>query len=112
MKQQKDLRQQSRAIESNNRRIVHFMFNPGMPTKMTPFTRKFISYLNGKLSDLEVSDQQKFDEYLEKLIEERLEEGEQNPIQYEDNQFFELELNTLENLAFAVADNPFVKSDV
>jgi hypothetical protein len=44
-------------------------------------------------------------------MEERLEENEPIPIQYGTSPFFELELHTLENLAFSVADNPFVKSD-
>lgn len=48
---------------------------------------------------------------MERLTEEQLEEGEQNPIKYPFNKFYELELNCLNNIAFAVADNPFVKSD-
>ena len=34
-------------IESADRRIVHFIFNPGQPSKMSPFTRKFIKLCEG-----------------------------------------------------------------
>lgn len=111
MKAKKEMRSQGRAIESTNRRIVHFMFNPGHACKITPFTRKFISYLNRSLDAQEASDKELFESYIERLVEERLEEGETNPIKYGPNKFFELELNTLENIAFAVADNPFIKSE-
>lgn len=80
MRQKKEMRTQARAIESNNRRIVHFMFNPGQPCKMTPFTRKFVSYLNKNLEEQEANDREMFDGYIDKIIEERLEEGETNPI--------------------------------
>jgi hypothetical protein len=111
MKEKQAMREQGRAIESSNRRIVHFIFNPLQPCKMTPFTRKFVSYLDGSFEELEAQDREAFESYLDRLAEEQLEEGETNPIQYPDNKFFELELNTLDNLSFAVADNPFIKSD-
>jgi hypothetical protein len=50
------MRAQGRTIESNNRRIVHFMFNPGQPVKMTPFTKKFTRYLEGKYQEMEAQD--------------------------------------------------------
>ena len=34
-------REKSRAIESADRRIVHFIFDPQQPIQMTPFTQKF-----------------------------------------------------------------------
>lgn len=111
MKEKQAMREQGRAIESSNRRIVHFIFNPLQPCKMTPFTRKFVSYLDGSFEELEAQDREAFESYLDRLAEEQLEEGETNPIQFPDNKFFELELNTLDNLSFAVADNPFIKSD-
>ena len=40
-------REKSRLIESVDRRIVHFIFSPGQPSKMTPFTRKFIKLCEG-----------------------------------------------------------------
>lgn len=78
---------------------------------MTPFTRKFVSYLDGQLEELEAQDKEAFESYLERLADEQLEEGETNPIKYPDSKFFELELNNLDDLSFAVADNPFIKSD-
>ena len=111
MKEKQVMREHCRAIESSDRRIVHFTFNPMQPVKQTPFTRKFVKYLEGTLEDLEAQDKEAFDNYLDRLADEQLEEGETNPIKFQDNNFFELELNTLENLSFAVADNPFIKSD-
>lgn len=78
---------------------------------MTPFTKKFVRYLDGTLQQLEAKEQEDFEIYLDKLAEEQLEDGEENPIQYPPTKFFELELNCLNNIAFAVSDNPFVKSD-
>lgn len=49
--------------------------------------------------------------YLERLKNEQLEEGETNPIKFGINPFFELELSSLNNLSFAVADNPFFRTD-
>ena len=40
-------REKSRLIESNDRRIVHYIFNPGQPTKISPFTRKFTKIIEG-----------------------------------------------------------------
>ena len=41
-------REKSRLIESADRRIVHFIFNPGQPSKMSPFTRKFLKVCEGQ----------------------------------------------------------------
>jgi hypothetical protein len=30
-----------RRIESESQRTVHFIFNPNVPSKITPFTRKY-----------------------------------------------------------------------
>ena len=40
-------REKSRLIESNDRRIVNYIFNPGQPTKISPFTRKFTKIIEG-----------------------------------------------------------------
>lgn len=40
-----------------------------------------------------------------------MEENEQNPIAYEDSPFFSCELTTLNRISFAVADDPFYKSE-
>ena len=53
----------SRLIESADRRIVHFIFNHGLPVKESPFTRKFQKFMEGKdeLSEFERTEQEAFD---------------------------------------------------
>jgi hypothetical protein len=87
------------------------MFNPRQPCPTTPFTRKLNWYLQGIYDEMEAQDKEQFNGYIEKILEERLEEGDTNPVKYEPNMYYELELKSLNNIAFAVADNPFVKSD-
>jgi hypothetical protein len=36
-----------RRIESTSQRTVHFIFNPNVPCKITPFTRKYKRLLQG-----------------------------------------------------------------
>ena len=52
------------------------------------------------------------DEYIEKVENEQLEDDTPYPIKFDRNKFFELELQDLHRLSFAVADNPFIKADV
>lgn len=40
-------REKSRAIESADRRIVHFIFDPQQPRDNTPFTQKFQLLMKG-----------------------------------------------------------------
>ena len=40
-------REKSRAIESNDRRIVHFIFDPQQPVEKTPFCQKFSQLMAG-----------------------------------------------------------------
>ena len=105
-------REKSRLIESVDRRIVHFIFNPGQPTKVSPFTRKFIKLCEGpdELAEFEQQEAEAFDGYIEAISKE--EEDVQDPVVYGPNPFYELELKSLHRLAFAVADNPFMKSDM
>lgn len=112
MADKQKLRTNVRAIESADTREVHFMFNPGMPIKETPFTRKFKKFLDGSLAEFEAQEHEKFEGYLERYIDDSLDEGETNPVKYEDNKFFEMELNALKKLSFAVADNPFFRANV
>lgn len=81
-----------RDIESDNNRYVHFIFNPNQPIKMTPFTKKFLRYIDGSMVEKEQQDQEAFNSYLERLKDGQLEEGETNPIKFGINPFFELEL--------------------
>ena len=38
-----------RMIESKDKRIVHFMFNPGYPSKISSFARKYKRFMDGSL---------------------------------------------------------------
>ena len=43
-------REKSRAIESKDKRVVHFLFTTGLPTKISPFARKYARFLDGSLA--------------------------------------------------------------
>lgn len=55
---------------------MHFLFNPGVPSIITPFTRKYVRLLDGTLQDFENEEREKFAGYIERLENEDLEEGE------------------------------------
>lgn len=99
-----------RQIESKERRTVHFIFNPNVPSKITPFVRKYVRLIEGNLKEFEDEEREKFETYVQKFENEDLDEGEQNPIVYEDMPYFTLELTSLNRIAFSVADDPFYKS--
>ena len=107
-------REKSRAIESADRRIVHFIFDPQQPIEKTPFTQKFSQLMVGaaELAEAEENLQKACDEYIEKVENEQLTEDDAYPFKFTRNNFFELELKDLQRLSFAVADNPFIKADV
>ena len=56
-------------IESADRRIVHFIFHPVNPCKMSPFTRKFIKLCEGPeiLEEFEKEQAEAFDQYIEAI---------------------------------------------
>ena len=62
-------REKSRLIESSDRRIVHFIFNPGQPVKISPFTRKFVKMIKGpgELEEFEKQEAEAFDMYIEAI---------------------------------------------
>ena len=101
-----------RLIESNDRRVVHFIFNPMQPIPISPFARKFNLLMDGLLDQQEAEDAEKFDSYIDRIGDDALEEGETHPIKYETSPFFELGLTNIRNISFAVADNPFAKAEV
>lgn len=68
--------------------------------------------MDGSLADFENKEAESFEGYIERYKEETLEDGEEFPITFPDNKFFELELANLERLSFSVADNPFFRADV
>ena len=104
-------REKSRTIESKDKRIVHFLFTTNLPTKISPFARKYQRFLNGTLAQVEAEEKEKFAAYAERLAGEQLEDGEANPIVYGDMPFFHCDLTGgLNRLAFSTADDPFYKT--
>lgn len=101
----------TRVIESNSRRVVHFVFDPCQHTKVTPFTRKFKLMLENDLDTFEREEHDKFEKYLENFVDETLDDNDHYPVIYERNDFYELELYTMNHISFSVADNPFFKLD-
>ena len=89
---------------------MHLLFNTGVPSVVTPFARKYLRLIDGSLKEFEDEEREKYAVYIEKLENEDLEEGETNPIKYEDMPFFTCELTSLNRIAFSVADDPFYKS--
>jgi hypothetical protein len=111
MKAKALLREATRVIESTNKRIVHFIFNPHQRVKQTPFIKKLTLMLSGDLEQHEVEEHEKFEAYIEKFIEETLEDGEHNPVTFETNEYYDLALHGIDYVSFAVANNPFFKLD-
>lgn len=101
-----------RMIESKERRIVHFLFNPGFAGKISPFARRLRRTLDGTLQTFIETEKQLFDEYIEKFKNEELEESEQNPIQFEESPYFQFQLEGIHRLCFSTADDPFYKLPV
>jgi hypothetical protein len=101
----------TRMIESDNCRIVHFVFDTKQKVKETPFTKKFKLWLDGSLDQAEIEEHEKFDAYIERFVEDQLEEGEHNPVTFNDNDNQELILNDIETVGWSVANNPFQKLD-
>jgi hypothetical protein len=79
-------------IESKDKRIVHFLFNPGTPYKISTFARKYKRFLDGSLADFTADEKEKFAAYITRMTNEELEEGEKNPIVMEDMPYFNFQL--------------------
>lgn len=101
----------TRVIESKTRRVVHYIFNPKVTSKQSPFTKYFDLFMAGDLETVVHEEKEKFTNYIERMVDESLEEGEQAPIVFEDSTHSELELASMDQVAFAVANNPFFKLD-
>lgn len=99
-------------IESKDKRIVHFLFNSGQPSKISPFAKKLTRFLDGTLAEQGELEKKAFEEYIEKMKAEELEEGEQNPLKPGDSPYFSFILEGLTRLCFSTADNPFYKLSV
>ena len=106
-----EAREKSRAIESKDKRVVHFLFTTGLPTKVSPFARKYSRFLDGSLAQFEAQERDAFAGYAERLAGEQLEDNETNPVVYGDMPFFHCDLTGgLSRLAFSTADDPFYKT--
>ena len=99
-------------IESKDKRIVHFLMNPGFPGKISPFAKRYQKLRDGTLTAFVENERAQFLEYLEKYKNEELEEGEKNPVQFEDSPFFQFALTGVHRLCFSTADDPFYKTAV
>lgn len=66
-------REKIRMIESDNRRLVHFLFKPNVPTTISPFARKYIKMLDGTLDEFEQEEHEKFDAFIERYGNEETE---------------------------------------
>jgi hypothetical protein len=53
-----------REIESDNKRTVQFLFDPKVKTKIAPFTRKYLRFIEGNLSQFEAEEREKFENYI------------------------------------------------
>lgn len=105
-------REKSRLIESADRRIVHFIFDPVKKCDETPFAQKFGKLMNDELDEFQTQQDEEFEQYVDAIAKEEDEKDLENPIKFEENKFEELELRELHRLAFSVADSPFQKTDV
>ncbi len=85
------------------------MFNPKQKTLQSPFVKKLNLLLAGDLEQFEIDEHERFEAYLDKFVEETLDEGEHNPVTFEVNENYELQLNSIKHISFAVANNPFFK---
>ena len=101
-----------RMIESKDKRIVHFLFNPNVVPKISPFARKYKRFLDGTLKDFTANEKSSFELYIQKMINEELDEGEKNPIHYEDMPYFNFMIQGMNRLSFSTADDPFFKGPV
>jgi len=55
---------------------VHFLFNPSVPSKISPFARKYQRFREGNLAEFEAEEKEKIDAYVQRMAAEELEEGE------------------------------------
>ena len=68
--------------------------------------------MDGTLDEFNTLEKENFNTYIQKLINEELDEGETNPIVLEDSPYFNFQLNGIQRICFSTADDPFYKSTV
>lgn len=59
-----ETKEKVRQIESQDKRTAHFIFNPTVPIKVTPFARKYMRLIDGTLEEFENEEKEKFNEYI------------------------------------------------
>ena len=86
--------EKSRLIESADRRIVHFIFNPTTTKiQLSPFSNalnKYIELNEEDLAEYEKAQTDAFDAYVENLTKDEPEEGFPNPAQFGPSPHYEL----------------------
>ena len=96
-------------IESKDKRVVHFLFNPGYPAKQSPFSKQVGRLMDGTLAEQNEADKKAYEEWIEKYKLEELEDGEPNPLLEQDSPDFCCMLQGLHRVVFSTADDPFFK---
>lgn len=108
-----EAKEKSRQIESVDKRTVHFLFNSGVFSKISPFSRKFQYFLDGKIEEEEAKEKTAFEDYIERMQNDELEENEENPVKFGEMPYFHCELTGgLSRLCFSTADDPFCKASL
>lgn len=99
-------------IESADRRIVHFIFDPEQPVPANRFQKEMTCLFDGTLADNRALDAEKFESLCERVTEDPTWEVNGNEwLDLGDSTKWELSLGNMTNISFAVADNPFMKLD-
>lgn len=107
-------KEQVRQIESTKKRTIHFVLDTKVPCKELPFSRKYKRALENSQEELEKKDEEEreaFAGYLERLESETIEEGETNPIVFDDAIYPIYNVSCFNKIAFATADDPFYKPE-
>ena len=64
-------------IESKDKRIVHFLFKPGVPNQESSFARKYKRFLDGTLDEFDKQEKDEFEGYISRLKADELKEEEE-----------------------------------
>mgnify|MGYP000870253980 CR=1 FL=1 len=106
-------------IESKDKRIVHFLFKPNVPTKESPFARKYKRFIDGTLEEFDKEEKEKFEGFIARLKSDDLKDDEEtqkletNPVKYDHHPYTNFELSGgIAQLCFSTADDPFYKAPV
>ena len=78
-------REKSRLIESADRRIVHFIFDPKQPSIETGFAQKFGKLMIEELDQFQAEQDEEFDNFVEAISKEEADDEMDNPIKFGEN---------------------------